>query len=344
MFVLNNVPLSAYSTMRLGGPAKHLADITSRAEIIEAVEWAKARELPIIMIGEGSNVIWSDEGFPGLVLVNKIMGIQEYEEDDENIYLTVGSGETWDEVVAKTVAKNWSGLELLSLIPGTAGATPIQNVGAYGRETSDVLTLIEAYDTKEQKFINIPASDCEFGYRTSRFKTHDRGRFLISSVTYHLTKRPPQPPFYSGLQSYLDENNISEITSQTIRDAVVSVRAAKLPDPKLVANCGSFFANPVISRDEAQLLRQNYPEAVMWNLDSGETKISAAWMIEEVGLKDYHDEQTGMSTWPKQPLVLVNESAQSTKQLLEFREKLLESVNSKFGIRLIQEPELINGS
>ena len=344
MIILNDVPLSAYSTMRLGGKAAFLAEANTREDLVDAATWAKRRNLPLMVIGEGSNIVWTDGGFSGLVIVNKILGFEIFEEDHENIYLTVGAGETWDDVVERSVNEGWSGIEQLSLIPGKAGATPIQNVGAYGREIADVLTSIEAYDTVESKFVNIPASECDFGYRTSRFKTRDKDRFLISSVTYHLTRMPPPPPYYPSLQKYLEDNTIKEVTPAIIRNGVISIRTSKLPDPKLVANCGSFFANPIIDRDEATNLRLNFPDCVIWELDSGRSKVSAAWLIEHAGFKDYHDKDTGMGTWPKQPLVLINESAQSTAQLINFRDQSIAAVKEKFDIKLEQEPEILPAS
>lgn len=341
MFILENVPLSAYSTMRLGGPAAFLVDITSRNEIAEAVAWAEQKKVPMIMIGGGSNIVWTDKGFPGLVMVNKIMRFEVFNEDAENCYLTIGAGENWDEIVGKSVELGYSGIEELSLIPGTAGATPIQNVGAYGREIKDTLVTVEAFDTKTHEFVTLRGSDCEFGYRTSRFKTTDRWRFLIGAITLHLTKKTPTPPFYPSLQHYLDERGIKEFTPQIIREAVVNIRSAKLPDVAKVANNGSFFYNPIISREQFVQLEADHSDITYWHVDNDKVKISAAWLVEQVGFKDMHDSVTGMATWPQQPLVLVNEKAEHTADLLKFSQKIVEAVYAKFNITLQQEPELI---
>lgn len=341
MFILENVPLSGYSTMRLGGMAAYLTDINNRSEISEALAWADARQLPVLMIGSGSNIVWKDEGFPGLVMVNKINLFETFNEDETNLYVTVGAGEIWDDVVARTVNMDYSGLEQLSLIPGTTGATPIQNVGAYGREISDVLVTVEAFDRTTGQLTTIPASDCAFGYRTSRFKTTDKGRFFITTVTFHLTKTNPIPPFYQTLQEYLDGHNIQTYTPKNIREAVIAIRQAKLPDPKLIANNGSFFANPVIDEGEFGSLHTDYPDIKYWHMDDGKVKISAAWLIEKAGFKAFQDAETGMATWPAQPLVLVNEHAAHTADLLKFRQKIIDTVKAKFGIELEQEPELL---
>ncbi|HSX27371.1 MAG TPA: UDP-N-acetylmuramate dehydrogenase [Patescibacteria group bacterium] len=342
MYVLENVPLSGYSTMRLGGTAAYLTEISAKTEIPEALSWAESRNLPIIMIGIGSNIVWRDEGFPGLILVNKISQFDSFEEDATNTYFTIGAGENWDATVARTVELGFSGIEQLSLIPGTTGATPVQNVGAYGREISDVLTTVEAYDRNLKKMVVIPTSDCEFGYRTSRFKTTDKNRFFITSITLHLTKSNPMPPFYPSLQSYLTEKNIHEYTPATIRNAVVAIRQAKLPNPEVIPNNGSFFANPVISQDNFDILRADYPDIQYWQTATPQqVKLPAAWLIEKAGFANIKDAETGMSTWANQPLVLVNDHATHTADLLKFKQKIVDAVKSKFNIELAQEPELL---
>ena len=337
-----NVSLAGYSTMGLGGQAAYLIEIHDRAEVPQAVAWAKERQLPLLMIGGGSNIVWRDESFPGLVLVNKISRFESFEEDATNVYLTVGAGENWDSVVERSVAAGLTGIEALSLIPGSAGATPVQNVGAYGQDISQTLVSIEAFDTQTDALITIPASDCAFGYRTSRFKTTDRHRFLITAITLHLTRGNPQPPFYRAVQSYFDEHDIHTYTPATLREAVLAIRNAKLPDPEVVHNTGSFFANPIIDESALAQLRDSYPTIPSWETDTpGKVKIPAAWLLDQAGLKGIHDQQTGMATWPTQPLVLVNEAAKSTADLLAFKAKIIELVQKKFGITLEQEPELL---
>lgn len=341
MFILENVPLKHYSTMRLGGTAAYLTDINERAEIAPAVAWADERQLPVMMIGGGSNIIWHDDGYPGLVLVNKIMGFETLEMDKDNTYVTAGAGEIWDTVVERIVDRGLSGVEQLSLIPGTTGATPIQNVGAYGREIADVLMTVEAFDRQTGQLVTLRASDCGFGYRTSRFKTTDKGRFLITAITFQVTRINPAPPFYDSLQAYFKEHNITRYTPGIIRSAVIAIRSSKLPDPAVVANNGSFFANPILDVDKLHELLQSYPSVPHWEVSPGKVKIAAGWLIEQVGFKGYHDEETGMATWDKQALVLVNEKARTTVDLLKFKQKIIDAVQQKFQITLEQEPELV---
>jgi UDP-N-acetylmuramate dehydrogenase len=340
MNILKNVSLAAYSTMGLGGAAAYLTEVRSPAEVVEALQWAKERGLPTVMIGGGSNIIWGDEGFSGLVLIDKIPGY-EATEDGDDVILKLGSGEPWDSVVERSVTAGLTGIESLSLVPGSTGATPIQNVGAYGQEIAQTLVSVEAYDTEINNFVTLAAADCGFSYRNSRFKTGpDHGRFYITGITLKLRKDNPEPPFYGVLQAYLEEHGITEYTPAVIRKAVIAIRTSKLPDPAVIRNTGSFFANPIVNEKQFLDLSRTFPDIPNWATDEG-IKLSAAWLITQAGFKDYHDAETGMATWPKQALVLVNENAKSTADLLAFKKKIVEAVQAKFNIMLEQEPELL---
>lgn len=335
-----DVPLSQHSTMRLGGPAKYLLEITSTGQIEPALAWAQEKKCKVIMIGDGSNIVWQDDGFDGLVLVNKIAGFEIQDQEYES-FVNIGAGENWDKCVDKLVKAGLSGVEQLSLIPGTAGATPIQNVGAYGKEIADTLVCVQAYDTVEKKMVVIPKAECGFSYRKSRFNSADKDRFLITSITLALAKNQPLPPFYGTLQNYLAQNKISTYTREVIRNAVIEIRNSKLPDPAKVANCGSFFANPIVDRMQAEKLKEQFPAMPSWELDNAKSKVSAAWLLEQLGLKGYHEPNTGMAIWDKHSLVFVNEKAPNTASLLAFRDAIIKRVEEKYGITLKQEPELI---
>lgn len=342
MTIQQDVSLREHSTMRLGGTAKFYAEVRTRGDLVSAYKWATGEAIPVRMIGDGSNIVWRDEGYSGLLLVNRMERYEVFGEDEVNVYLTVGAGENWDSVVSRSVDNHLTGIEALSLIPGTVGATPVQNVGAYGQDISQTLVSVEAFDTTTGQLLNIPVEECGFGYRTSRFKTTDEGRFWITAITLHLMRGDMQPPFYAALQKYFDEHGVLDSSPQSVRQAVIAIRQSKLPDPAQVANNGSFFANPIIDSGLYGQLATMYPEMPHWPTDEpGKTKIPAAWLLEQCGYKDYHDPATGMGTWPAQPLVLVNESAQSTTQLLQFRDVILAAVQAKFGISLQQEPELL---
>lgn len=342
MNIQENVSLAEHSTMRLGGKARYACVVTSKQELVESIKWAQQEDLKIIVIGEGSNIIWRDEGFDGLLIVNQLKGYSSEPQDNGSYHVTIAAGEPWDNVVRQTVNQGLTGIEALSLIPGTTGATPIQNVGAYGQDISQTLVSLEAYNLESHEFVTITNDQCSFGYRQSRFNRQDRGKFVITSITLKLSKDSPKPPFYNSVQQYLNERNITKPSSADVRKAVISIRTHKLPDPKLVANCGSFFGNPIVDKAAANALAAQYPDMPQMPTENAETiKIPAAWLIEKAGFKNYIDEETGMSTWPMQPLVLVNNSAKSTNSLIIFKQKIVEKVSAQFGIELKQEPELL---
>lgn len=341
MDIRENVDLKTYSTMRLGGQARYVAEADSREKLVELIKWAESKAVRYIVVGSGSNIVWSDTGFDGLVLLNKIHGHEVLSDDSAAQVIRIGAGENWDKVVAWTVAQGLSGLEFLSLIPGTAGAGPVQNIGAYGAELSDILMEVEVYDKSTRSFDTLPARDCGFAYRTSRFKATDKGRFIITSIVIKLRKNNPGPPFYESLQKYFDEHGTTQFTPAVVRQAVMAIRPTKLPDPSIVANNGSFFTNPFVQAAHFQQLKSQYPDIKGWPADDGRIKVAAGWLVETAGFKGFHDEETGMATWEANALVLVNEHAKSAADLLKFKQKIIDKVSQMFGIQLEQEPELL---
>lgn len=341
MRILKNVSLKLYSTMRLGGTADFVTEVKTREGLVEAENWAEERQLPIRVIGSGSNIIWRDEGYKGLLVINKIRGFKQLDENSHSATYQIGSGENWDNTVDQLVGLGLQGVECLSLIPGTVGATPVQNVGAYGQDISQTLVEVEAYDRMEKAWVVIPKDECAFGYRTSRFKEVDNGRFLIASITLKLSKTAPKPPFYDALARYFDEHDMPEPTLQQIRKAVISIRSSKLPNPAKTANNGSFFANPIVNAEHFARLAKKHKDIRGWELPDGSVKIPAAWLIENAGFKGKRDPATGMSTWKNQALVLVNEKATSTGDLLLFQDKITTKVREVFDIELQREPELL---
>jgi UDP-N-acetylmuramate dehydrogenase len=341
MDMQQNVSLHGYSTMRLGGTADYITEAKSQEDLQAAAEWADTKNLLIRVIGSGSNIIWRDEGFKGLLVVNRIQGFEKVAEDHISVTYKIGAGENWDETVQKTAELGLYGIECLSAIPGMVGATPVQNVGAYGQDISQTMVSLDAYDSKEKKFITLHGVDCDFGYRTSRFKTGDSGRFLISSVTLKLQKNPPADLWSHSLKEYLEAHNITNRDPLTFRNAIIAIRAAKLPDPKVVANTGSFFSNPIISNAELKKIRETFPDMPAWELGPDSQKLSAGWLIETAGFKGFSDPETGMATWKNHALVIVNEHAKNTADLMKFQQKIKDKVQELFGIMLEQEPELL---
>lgn len=338
MQIKTNVPLKDYSTMRLGGIAEALTTVSSKEDLKEALEWAKQRGKPTLMLGGGSNIIFSN-GYHGLVIINALHGFEVVSEDDESVVMRIGAGENWDDIVAQSVARGLSGIEKLSAIPGTAGATPVQNVGAYGAEIADVLVELEAYDTATKTFVTLNNSDCGFSYRNSIFKSTKDRHYVITSITIRLSKRAPEPPFYEALQAYLDKHHITEYSPAALRGAVVAIRAQKLPDPHIMANTGSFFKNPIVQRGKLSQLQQDYPDMPFYEMKDGSIKLLAGWLIEQTGLKGYRSH--GMKIYEKNALVFINESAKGYDDLAAFRQEIIDKVHQRFGITLEQEPELI---
>lgn len=327
--------------MRLGGRARWLAEARKESEIQELVGWAKEKSVPFLVIGQGSNIVWRDEGFDGLIIVNQLKGIEVLEDNPDGTTVRIGAGELWDEAVAWSVNRGLSGMEFLSRIPGLAGAAPVQNIGAYGAELAGVLKELAVYDSQADTSETMLAKGCGFAYRTSRFKTVDKGRFVILSITITLKKTNPAPPFYESLQKYLTAHAITEYTPKTIRDAVTEVRKIRLPDPSVVNNNGSFFTNPFVEEAKFKELQAKYPDIKGWDAHDGKVKLAAGWLVEKAGFKEVHDQDTGMATWTGNALVLVNERAQKTTDLIAFKQKILDKVQDMFGVKLDQEPELL---
>lgn len=342
MNIQTNVPLANYSTMQLGGRASHLVTVQSENDLLEALIYSKENNLDTHITGAGSNTIYSADGFNGLVIVNSIKGI-EAEKTEDSLTITAGSGENWDDIVAISVNKGYFDIVCLSRIPGTTGAAPVQNIGAYGQQISDSLISVRAYDQETKQFVELLRSNCNFSYRHSRFNTTDKHRFIITSIKVRLHRKNFPLPLYTDISRYLKEHNITEDTAtpQQLREAITAVRTIKLPDPSVVANCGSFFKNPVIAQHEFNRLKARFPELKSHRTDDGNLKLYGAQLIELAGLKDYHDNTTGMATWKHQALVLVNESAKTTNDLMAFKQRIIRAVENTFGITLQQEPELI---
>lgn len=336
MDIHNNIPLKNYTTMRLGGNARFMTDVHTPEEAAEVCRNAYQQNLPIFVLGGGSNLIVSDAGFNGMVVRNRIPGLEVLSDDPSHTVIKVGAGEDWDSVVQRTVEMNLSGIEALSAIPGTAGAAPVQNIGAYGQEISETLVSLEAYDIENDKFVTLQNSDCNFSYRHSIFRGEASGRYLIVSITLQLYKVMPQPPFYKAVQEYLDAHAITIYTPQVIRDAVIDIRTEKLPDPRLLPNAGSFFKNAIVEDWQLTDLKAKYPAIPTFNMPDGRYKVPSGWLIEQAGLKGkvLH----GMKIHDKNALVLINESAKNYTDLAAARDEIKTAVRDQFRIEIEQEP------
>lgn len=336
MDVMTNISLKQYTTMKLGGEARYMATADSASDVVSLYRNARKENLPIFVLGGGSNVITHDEVFEGIVLLNKIKGFKVISETDETIDIKIGAGEVWDEVVEKAIELGLQGIEAMSGIPGTAGAAPVQNVGAYGQEIADTLISLEAYDSKTDTIVTIPADECDFSYRNSIFRDKEKGRYCILNITLRLNKAEPKPPYYASLQRYIDENDIREVNLSVIRVAVLNIRSEKLPDPAELPSAGSFFKNALVEKWKLEELQKEYSDIPNYAMSGGRYKIPTGWLIDKAGLRGYRSH--GMRVYEKNALVLVNDSATGYDDLAAIREEIVQIVFDKFGIKIEQEP------
>jgi len=336
MDVHTNIPLKNYVTMRIGGNARFMTDIHAAGEVAGIVTKANEQNIPIYILGGGSNTIVRDEGYAGLVLRNRIPGFEVVADTPSDTTIKIGAGEDWDDVVRRSVEMGLSGIECLSAIPGTAGAAPVQNIGAYGQEVAETLVSLEAYDSQTGGIISLANEQCGFSYRHSIFRGEQAGRFIITSITLRLFKAAPQPPFYRAVQEYLDKQNITIYTPNTLRDAVIAIRTDKLPDPRERPNNGSFFKNAIIENWQLTDLKNEYPDMPTYDMPDGRFKVPTGWLIEQTGLKGQllH----GMRVHDKNALVLINESATGYADLAAARDEIIGAVRDKFRIQIEQEP------
>jgi UDP-N-acetylmuramate dehydrogenase len=336
MDVHTNIPLKNYLTMRLGGDTRFMAVAHNAEDIAALCRNARAQGLNIFILGGGSNSLAKDTGFDGIVIRNSIKGVTVISEDSSSTTIQFGAGELWDDAVKLTVDRNLSGMEALSAIPGTVGAAPVQNIGAYGQEVADTFVSLDAYDITTDQFVTLNADQCQFAYRHSIFRGESSGRYVITSVTFKLYKTTPSPPFYKALQDYFDARNTTLFTPEVIRQAVIDIRKEKLPDPVERPNTGSFFKNAIIELWQRDELLKEYPDMPSYDLGNKTFKIPTGWLIEQTGLKGslLH----GMRVHDKNALVLINESATSYQDLAAARSEIIGAVRDKFRITIEQEP------
>ncbi|HKS39064.1 MAG TPA: UDP-N-acetylmuramate dehydrogenase [Blastocatellia bacterium] len=341
--LLKNVPLAPMTTLGIGGPARYFAECATGETLLAGIEWARAQSLALFVLGGGSNIVVADNGFSGLVLRVAIRGIETGFEGDK-VTLTVGAGEEWDRVVQMSAEYGWAGFECLSGIPGRVGATPIQNVGAYGQETSETLQLLEALDLATGELIEMSASECEFGYRASRFKTRDRNRFIITRVTYQLTACGKPDIRYAELARYLADNGASEPTPSQVREAVIAIRRRKAmvidPNDTDSRSVGSFFVNPVVTLEEFERVKTSMAdkaEVPAFPVADDRVKLSAAWLIERAGFaRGYRHGNVGTST--RHALAIINRGGGTAREVIELKELIQSRVMDAFGIALVPEP------
>ncbi|MGB0347473.1 MAG: UDP-N-acetylmuramate dehydrogenase [Balneolaceae bacterium] len=339
--IQRDVQLADLSTMGVKAISKYFAtldDINLLPEIINFVETTHSK---FLILGGGSNVLFIGD-FDGLIIKNELNGIQIVEETETQVLLKIGAGENWHALVEFCVGNRWFGIENLALIPGTVGAAPIQNIGAYGVELVDVFVELETFDIDNKTFNVFNKRDCKFGYRDSIFKNTLKNKFIITSVTIRLQKSGEVNFGYSALKSHFETLGISTPSIDEIFKAVVEVRQSKLPDPAFIGNNGSFFKNPVIPVFHYDELKQKYPDIPSYPVTEQLVKVPAGWLIDKAGWKGYRKGDAGIHA--KQALVLVNYGYASGQDIYQLSEMVLNDVIQKFGIKLEREVNIFGGN
>jgi len=328
--------LLPYNTFRIDVKTRYFSTFSNTDELSELTSYGSG--LMTFVLGGGSNILFIKD-YDGLVLKNEIKGIELQHEDAEHVYVKVGAGENWHQFVLYCMNHNWAGVENLSLIPGNVGAAPIQNIGAYGVELDDVFWSLEAFHLQEKRIHTFTRADCEFEYRDSIFKNSYKNEFAILSVTFQLKKKPIFHTSYGAITEELEKMGVKELSIKAVSQAVINIRSSKLPDPKVIANSGSFFKNPEVTNGKYEELRSKFPNIIAYPLAKGTVKLAAGWMIEQCGWKGYRKGDAGCHA--QQALVLVNYGNAKGKEIYDLSEEILQSVNEKFGVVLEREVNII---
>tara|TARA_B110000263_G_scaffold248449_1_gene263401 strand:+ start:5582 stop:6580 length:999 start_codon:yes stop_codon:yes gene_type:complete len=328
--MFKNYSLKNYNSFRVNHKANFFLKIENNKSLINFLSDKKFKNEKKLIIGGGSNILFT-KNYEGVILYSCIKGIHILEENDNHIKVKVGSGENWDDFVKFCVSKNWYGIENLSLIPGSVGAVPIQNIGAYGVEVKDYIYDVNGIDLKNNTKKTYSNKSCDFEYRDSIFKRELKNNFFVTEVTFILNKNKKFTLDYSELKNI----NSQSLTIQNVRDKIIEIRNSKLPDPKLLANAGSFFKNPVINVKIAKKIKEKYNDFKYYQINESMVKISAAWLIEKSGWKGHKEKNIGV--YNKHALVLVNYSSENGKDIKILSKKIKESVLEKFNVTLEKE-------
>lgn len=340
--VIDNFSLKELNSFGIDVTAKQFAIFNSATELRELLTANSA--LPTVILGGGSNILFT-QNVHALVLKNAVKGIEKVAEDDAFVYVRAGAGENWHQFVLACLHNNWAGVENLSLIPGNVGASPMQNIGAYGVELKEVFHELEAFHLQDAAVVKFGLNDCAFGYRESVFKQQYKGQFAILSVTYKLRKQPHFNTSYGAIEQELEKMGVKELSIQAVSQAVINIRSSKLPDPKVIGNAGSFFKNPSVPAAQFAALKEKYPGIVGYNNPDASVKLAAGWLIEQCGpqegvsWKGYRRGDAGCHA--KQALVLVNYGNATGSEIYDLSEAILRSVQEKFGVRLEREVNII---
>lgn len=335
MEIKQNISLKPYNTFGIDVLAKSFVEVKSRDELRKILE---RNNQPILILGGGSNLLFT-KNFEGLAIKNNLKGISVVEEDENNVWLKAGAGEEWHEFVMSCLDNDYAGLENLSLIPGNVGAAPMQNIGAYGVEVKDLITEVEAVDLRGFSTRVFSNFECEFGYRSSVFKTSEKGKYFITSVTFKLNKKANVNTSYGAIESELQRMEVSSPTIKDVSSAVINIRSSKLPNPKEIGNSGSFFKNPIVLEEQRNNILEKYSDAPNYPQPDGTFKIAAGWLIEKCGWKGRRINNYGVHE--RQALVLVNYGGAKGSDIFDLSEEIIKSVKNTFEIELEREVNIL---
>ncbi|CAI8166383.1 MAG: UDP-N-acetylenolpyruvoylglucosamine reductase [Crocinitomicaceae bacterium] len=338
MNIIENYPLLKLNTFGVDVKAKYFTSINTINELIEVTNTNVFKDLELLILGGGSNILFTKD-FDGLVILNNIKGKEIIDQNQQSIFLKIGAGENWHELVMYCVDNGWGGIENLSLIPGNTGTAPMQNIGAYGVEIKETFIELEALEISSGKIVKFNNSDCEFGYRESVFKNKMKNQYIILNITLELKKNPVLNINYGDVKAILESQNIKNPAIKEVSNAIISIRQSKLPDPKKIGNSGSFFKNPIVSLNQLELIKKKYPNVVNYEINENEFKIAAGWLIERAGWKGKKFNNYGIHE--KQALVLVNYGLANGMEIFELSEKIILDIKDKFGITLEREVNII---
>lgn len=338
MIVQKDVQLKSYNTFGIEATAKYFVEVSSIEQLKEILQNPDYQSTERLILGGGSNMLLTKD-FDGLVIKMSIKGMEVVKETEENIWIKAGAGVVWHDLVMHCVAQNYAGIENLSLIPGTVGAAPMQNIGAYGIEIKEVFEELEALEIETGEIRTFDKVTCNFGYRESIFKHEAKGKYIILNVTFKLSKKPTFHVEYGAIKDTLAEMGISEMSIKAISDAVIHIRQSKLPNPAEIGNAGSFFKNPEIPNTQFETLKAQFPTIPSYPVNETTTKVPAGWLIEQAGWKGQRFGNVGVHA--KQALVLVNYGGGKGKEIKDLSQKIQASVKEKFGIQLSAEVNFI---
>ncbi len=347
MQIQSNFSLKPYNTFGIDAKAKYFSAFSDIEQLKELTTPSAAEGLPkarhdspltTFILGGGSNILFT-KNFDGHVLKNDIRGIAKINEDDEFVYVKVGAGENWHQFVLFCIQQNWQGIENLSLIPGNVGASPMQNIGAYGVEIREVFVELNAFHLREKSSRQFNLVDCEFGYRDSVFKKKYKDQFVILDVTYRLNKIPRFNTSYGAVEKELEQMKVKDLSIAAISQAIINIRTSKLPDPAVLGNAGSFFKNPSVSKGKFKDLKTEFQNIVGYENSDGTIKLAAGWLIEQCGWKGFRKGDAGC--YEKQALVLVNYGKATGEEIYDLSEEILRSVSNKFGVDLEREVNIV---